>query len=91
MRCAVLSNVNADGVIKQLSKVYSVFKGEGYGNVFGYLLDDASTFYRYKPEIVCIVVDGMELLKTVTTCEEGQRAVDEWMTYMQRSMADDKV
>lgn len=57
MKLALLSNVNMDPVRNILAEQFDVFKNEGFGGIIENLINPASGFNHYDPDIVFIIVD----------------------------------
>ena len=62
-RLAVLSNVNMNMVIRMLQKQAEVYDAEGYGNELGALLNPASSYHAFQPDITFLIMDLAELLE----------------------------
>lgn len=62
-RLAVLSNVNVNMVIRMLQKQAEVYDAEGYGNELGALLNPASSYHAFQPDITFLIMDLAELLE----------------------------
>ncbi|WP_324358983.1 HAD-IIIC family phosphatase [Acetivibrio sp.] len=63
MKLSLLSNINLDSLIGRLSKLYDVYKTEGYGTWIQEIINPDSGLYSFGPEIVFIVIDGEEMFK----------------------------
>ena len=61
-RLAVLSNVNMNMVIRMLQKQAEVYDAEGYGNELGALLNPASSYHAFQPDITFLIMDLAEFL-----------------------------
>ncbi|MCD7807031.1 MAG: HAD-IIIC family phosphatase, partial [Lachnospiraceae bacterium] len=59
---AILSNVNTDYVLRLVSKEYETVPAEGYGDIWGRMLDQNSAFHRYDPETIFLIMDIEELI-----------------------------
>ena len=55
-RLAVLSNVNMNMVIRMLQKQAEVYDAEGYGNELGVLLNPASSYHAFQPDITLSLI-----------------------------------
>ena len=62
-KLAVLSNVNMNMVIRMLQKQAQVYETEGYGNELGVLLNPASSYHTFQPDITFFIMDLAELLE----------------------------
>lgn len=78
MKTALLSNVNLNSVIRSLAKETEVFETEGYGNELGVLLDSESSLYKYKPEMIFLIEEYMELLGHDMQEEAATAVVNNW-------------
>ena len=65
-RLAVLSNVNMNMVIRMLQKQAEVYDAEGYGNELGALLNPASSYHAFQPDITFLIMDLAELLERIS-------------------------
>ena len=63
MRLAILSNVNMDILIKNLSKDNDIYRSEGYGNFVEEMINSSSGFNSFRPDLIFILLDGPELIK----------------------------
>lgn len=81
MKIAILSNINMKPVERLLSRECRVYASEGYGNELGVLLDPASSYHAFAPDITFLVVDLMELLghDTDPRREQGNPHIREWL------------
>lgn len=77
-RMAVLSNINIDSVIKGISKNQDVYAGEGYGNELELLLNPSSSLHAYKPDMVFLVIDLLELTGHQWDRAHAVKAIDQW-------------
>lgn len=77
-KIALLSNVNMNFVIRMLGKDAQVYEMEGYGNELGILMNPASSYYEFAPEITFLVMDLMELIEHDLTPESAQTKIDTW-------------
>ena len=59
-RLAVLSNVNMNMGIRMLQKQAEVYDAEGYGNELGVLLNPASSYHAFQPDITFLIMDLAE-------------------------------
>ena len=90
MKVAVLSNINADSVNRQLNTLrkIEIYKSQGYGNELGVLLNSQSSLYRFKPEIVFILMDIMELIGHNLEISEVEKRIDEWFSVLEYALND---
>ena len=75
-KIALLSNVNMDYVIRLLRKQTEVWRGEGYGNELGLLMDPDSSYHAFKPDITFLVMDLMELTGHDLEAETAGHSMD---------------
>lgn len=80
-RIAVLSNVNMNFVIRLLKKEHQVYDSEGYGNELGILMNPASSYYAFEPQITFLVMDLMEVLGH--ELEAGIASIDSWFDMLE--------
>nr|WP_276020114.1 HAD-IIIC family phosphatase [Acetivibrio straminisolvens] len=63
MKLSVISNINLDSVIGRLSKLYDVYKTEGYGTWVQEIINPNSGLYSFGPNVIFIIIDGYEMFK----------------------------
>ena len=78
MKVAVLSNVNIDYIVTQLSRQMDICRTEGYGDVWGQLLNKQSSVHRYKPDVIVIIMDISQLLDAWEDRMQAMEIIDEW-------------
>ncbi|HHV28945.1 MAG TPA: HAD-IIIC family phosphatase [Clostridium sp.] len=61
MKLSILSNINLDSLIGRLSKLYDVYKTEGYGAWIQEIINPDSGLYSFGPDMVFIIIDGEEM------------------------------
>ena len=77
-KIALLSNVNMNFVIRMLQKEAEVYEAEGYGNELGILMNPASAYHDFSPEITFLVEDLLELLEHDLELEAAADRVENW-------------
>ena len=75
---AVLSNVNMNYMIRLLKKEYEVYDSEGYGNELGILMNPASSYHSFDPQITFLVMDLMEVLEHELEPAAGASSIERW-------------
>lgn len=85
-RIALLSNVNMNALIRMLKKDVEVYEAEGYGNELGILMNPASTYHAFAPEVTFVVMDLMELLEHDLALDAAKARVDSWFTAFEGAM-----
>lgn len=85
-RIALLSNVNMNAVIRTLQKDAEVYEAEGYGNELGILMNPASSYHAFAPEITFLVIDLMELLEHELDEESAKVRVENWFAGFENTM-----
>lgn len=90
-RIALLSNVNMNAVIRTLQKDVEVYEAEGYGNELGILMNPASSYHAFAPEITFLVIDLMELLEHELDEEFAKVRVEEWFGGFENTMTLDGI
>lgn len=90
-KIALLSNVNMNFVIRMLQKEVSVYETEGYGNELGTLMNPASAYHAFAPEITFLVEDLMELLEHDLGVQAAQRKVDDWFKTLEPTLQSDRI
>ncbi len=79
-KIALLSNVNMNFVIRMLQKEAEVYEAEGYGNELGILMNPASSYHAFAPEITFLIMDLMELLEHDLDSENAGKRVAAWFS-----------
>lgn len=84
MKVALLSNVNTDFVVCQLSKKYDMVPSVGYGSIWEKLLDRDSSVNRANPDALIIIIDIEDLLDLdiVYDYQEAAEKIDQWFTML---------
>lgn len=77
-RLAVLSNVNMNMVIRMLQKQAEVYDAEGYGNELGALLNPASSYHAFQPDITFLIMDLAELLEHDYDPQTAKERIGSW-------------
>lgn len=85
-KIALLSNVNMNFVIRMLQKGVEVYETEGYGNELGTLINPASSYHAFAPEITFIVEDLMELLEHDLETEAAKLRIDDWFDRLEGAL-----
>lgn len=86
MRIAILSNVNMDITIKDLSNKYEVFKADGYGGWIQNLVNN--DLYSYNPNAIFVILDGEEFFGNINTLKEAENEVEVYSNYIQDAVKD---
>lgn len=90
-KVAVLSNVNMNFAVRMLKKVLSqaesqvlVYEPEGYGNELGTLLDPASSYESFAPDITFLLIDLMEILEQDLT--GNSTSIETWFATLKGAL-----
>ena len=86
-RIALLSNVNMNAVIRMLTKGAEVYEAEGYGNELGVLMNPASSYHAFAPEITFLVIVLMEILEHELEEGAARARVEDWFAGFENAMA----
>ncbi|MDO5444265.1 MAG: HAD-IIIC family phosphatase [Eubacteriales bacterium] len=78
MKVALLSNINADFVLRLLAKKMDCVPSVGYGDVWGQLLDSNSSLNRSNPDVVVLLTDIEQLVAGYLDYDCAVKAIDEW-------------
>lgn len=89
MKIAILSNVNINSVIRQLNRTNNIYQADGYGNEIGILLNKKSNLYAYKPDIVFIIEDTVELINHLDNFANAVKLIDDWFNNFELSIEGD--
>ncbi len=77
-KIAVLSNVNADFIARQLKKDFAVCPSIGYGDIWGHLLNTNSTLHQFEPKLIFILIDINRLLESAFEPKDRKAIIDDW-------------
>jgi FkbH-like protein len=80
LKVALLSNVNADFVLRSLSKKFDCVPSVGYGDVWGQLLESGSTLNTSSPDAIVFLMDIEQLLDGCLSREDSKMVIDEWFS-----------
>ncbi|MCD7819285.1 MAG: HAD-IIIC family phosphatase [Lachnospiraceae bacterium] len=75
---AILSNMNTDYVLRLVAKETETLPAQGYGDIWGKMLDPNSDFLKKDPETVFLIVDIEELLKDCDSAQKATAEIDLW-------------
>lgn len=87
-RLAVLSNVNMNMVIRMLQKQAEVYETEGYGNELGLLLNPASSYHAFQPDITFLLMDLAELLEHDLDPQNATERIGSWFRTLDGCLPD---
>lgn len=86
-KLSVLSNVNINFVIRKLKANFQVYDTEGYGNELGILLNKASSYYEFNPDITFMIMDICELIGQEYSYESAMEKIGVWFGAMETAVA----
>lgn len=81
MKIALLSNVNMDMVVKNLSGNYEMFETSGYGEWVQSLL--GRSIYSFNPQIIFVILDGEEFFRNIGELNKSENEVNIHMRYIE--------
>ena len=87
-KLAVLSNVNMNMVIRMLQKQAQVYETEGYGNELGVLLNPASSYHTFQPDITFFIMDLAELLEHNFSSAAAEEKIADWFGTLDGSLTE---
>jgi FkbH-like protein len=87
-RIALLSNVNMNALIRMLQKDAEVYEAEGYGNELGTLMNPASSYHAFQPEMTFLVVDLLELLEHELEEQAVRSRIQGWFAGFENAMSE---
>lgn len=90
MKVALLSNINADFVLRILAKKMDCVPSVGYGNVWGRLLDPDSDLNRSDPDVIVLLTDIEQLTDGYAGLEQVQAAIADWFSMLDSSIRKEK-
>lgn len=76
MKLAILSNVNLDMLLEDLSRKHDMFQTEGYGQWATYALSPNEELIRFSPELLLLWIDGSALLESCSDEASGIAEID---------------
>ena len=85
IKIAVLSNVNADCISRQLKTDFDVCPPVGYGDIWGRLLDTNSDLHKFAPQLIFVIIDVGHLIESAVEPADQLRLIDEWFDMFDRS------
>jgi len=91
VKIAVLSNVNADYIVRLLGKKIDVLQSEGYGNVLGALLNQTSVYNLYAPQVTFLLMDLLEAVNHETEYEPAQRIIEQWFVGLSDGISGERI
>ncbi len=91
MKIAVLSNTNTDYMVRILRGKAEVFQPEGYGNVSGAMLNPASSYNLYAPQITFLLMDLMELINHEIAPHVAKEKITEWFSELQGGIHENRI
>ncbi|ROR31542.1 HAD superfamily phosphatase (TIGR01681 family)/FkbH-like protein [Mobilisporobacter senegalensis] len=83
-KIALLSNVNMEPVIQNITKKHNIFKTTGYGNVFEEMANKNSQLYKYNPEVIYIIIDIKEICINCESIEQIHLEVSNWFSLFRK-------
>lgn len=90
-KIALLSNVNMNFVIRMLQKELEVYAAEGYGNELGILMNPASSYHAFQPQITFLIEDLMELLEHDLEPKAAKEKIENWFAVLEGALQEDSV
>ena len=78
MKVSLLSNINADYVLRLLSKNIDCVPSVGYGDVWGQLLDTNSNLNLEDPDVVVFITDIEQLIEGCLDYDNAAKVIEEW-------------
>lgn len=82
MKVSILSNINTDWLVGELSKDHQVYQPVGEGNWVADLIDPAEALHAFAPQAVFVLLDGHELIRGCAGQTEVAAALDEALGYI---------
>ena len=83
MKIALLSNVNMDAAIRLLKRDIDIYESEGYGNELGTLLNSMSSIYSFRPDIIFLIIDLMEIIHHDFQKDKIEEYIDDWFSQIE--------
>src|SRR5262245_11140050 len=84
MKCALLSNVNVESIVRQMER-HEVHIAQGYGVWTQDIADPTSGTYSFGPSSIFLVIDGRELLRGQQGLESTIAEVDEHLAWIEQA------
>lgn len=88
MKAAVLSNVNVSYIVKLLRRSVDVCSPEGYGDLWGQLLNQESSVSQYGPQVIILIIDISQLLDGWQDMPQAEKMIDEWFAMFEECRND---
>lgn len=82
MKVALLSNINADFVLRIMAKELDCIPSIGYGNVWGQLLDPSSDLNKADPDAVVFLMDIQQLIDGTSDFNAIKKTIEEWYSLL---------
>ncbi len=87
---AILSNVNTDFVLRLVAKETETVPAEGFGDIWGKLLDSDSVFQKMDPDTFFFLIDIEQLLNACAGRQQAYAEVEEWFDTLVRMLKPEK-
>lgn len=85
-RIAILSNINMNYMSRLLRKEHEVWDSEGYGNELGTLMNPASSYHSFAPQITFLIMDLMELIGHELDHVGAGAQMDSWFGMLEAAL-----
>ncbi|MBQ7926856.1 MAG: HAD family hydrolase [Lachnospiraceae bacterium] len=89
MRIGILSNVNMNMVVRMLGRSQEVYQTEGYGNELGILLNPQSSLWDFRPQMLFLIEDLMELLGHDIEPDNAKGQIARWFSSFEQTLKPD--
>lgn len=86
MDIAILSNINLDLLIRNLSKKHNIYTPAGYGAWMQEISNLQSDLYKFNPGVIFIILDAEELFHGTKTSAAIDRELEEYITLIEQAM-----
>ena len=90
-RIALLSNINVNPLLRILQGEVALGPMEGYGNELGIMMNPASAYNQFAPEITFLIMDLMELTEHELTDVSVKNHVENWFSGFENAMQGDRI
>lgn len=90
MKVALLSNVNADYILRMLARKYDMVPPVGYGDVWGKLLNPSSELNKANPDVIVILIHVEQMLDGCTEESRAEEIIEEWFLTLDNVVRSDK-
>ncbi len=90
MKVGLLSNINADYILRFLGEKIDCVPSVGYGDVWGQILNPVSDFNFSNPDVIVFLIDIEQLLDNCLKMSDCISVIDNWFSVLDLVLRKDK-